>query len=54
MCLGVRSGAFPATECNEVLSGYQPGQVVDDEDRDGLRKVGFFTVQSLDPVEIPR
>jgi hypothetical protein len=35
----VRFVAFPVTEYDEVLSSYQPGQMVDlreDEDRDGL------------------
>jgi hypothetical protein len=55
----VRFVAFPATEYDEVFSGYQPGQMVErwkteDEDRDGLRNVGFFTVQPFDPADSPR
>jgi hypothetical protein len=41
---------------DEVLSGYQPGQRFEDEDedRDGLRNVGFLTAQPFDPADSPR
>jgi len=52
----MRFVAFPATEFDEVFSGYQLGQLVEQrknqrfedhlcprpQDRDGLRNVGFF------------
>jgi hypothetical protein len=70
----VRFVAFPLTEYDEVLSGYQPGQMVEwwanqhfcprpqgtvwlypeDEDRDGLRNIGFLTAQPFDPADSPR
>jgi hypothetical protein len=40
--------AFPVTEYDEVLSGYQPGEMVEDKDRDGLRNVGLLTAQPSD------
>jgi hypothetical protein len=45
---------------DEVLLGYQPGQIVERwknqrfVDRDGLRNVGFFTAQPFDPADSPR
>jgi hypothetical protein len=53
---------------SEVFSGCHPAQVVEqrknqrsedhqhpeDGDRDGLRNVGFLTVQPLDPADSPR
>jgi hypothetical protein len=55
--------ADPKVMCltyDEVLSGYQPGQMVlvrkypEDEDRDGLRNVGLLTAQPFDPADSPR
>jgi hypothetical protein len=46
----VRSVAFPAAEYNEVLSGYQMGQVVEwwknqcFEARNGLQNIHFVTI----------
>jgi hypothetical protein len=61
----VRFVAFPATEYGEVLSGYQPGQMVErlanqrfedpeEEDRDGVRNVGLLSAQPFDPADSPR
>jgi hypothetical protein len=36
------------------LSGEKTEKLPEDEDRDGLRNVGFFTAQPLDPIEGPR
>jgi hypothetical protein len=50
----VRFVAFPATEYDEVLSGYQPGQMVEDEDGDGLRNIGLLTARPFDLADSPR
>jgi hypothetical protein len=56
----MRFVAFPATEYDEVFSGYQPGQMVERRKNQRLedhlcpRPQGFFTVQPYDPADSPR
>jgi hypothetical protein len=42
------------TECNKTLSGYQPHQFSDGEERDSSRNVGIFAFQPPDASGTPR
>jgi hypothetical protein len=42
---------FPGDYTDQVLLGYQPGQMVEP---DGLRNVGLITAQPFDPADSPR
>jgi hypothetical protein len=54
----MRFVAFPATEYDEVLLGYQPGQMVEQWKNQHFEdhlcpcpQVGIFTVQPFDPAD---